>query len=207
MYINRARNFKPQNVVKLWFENIQNRQILLNEKFQLVGAGYGTSASSEYKRYWTQNYGEWNNEVQSPLVSGSHIFEGSNTITFLINYYSLEGNVSDASLILNRQRIPLELPQEFQFNEYQSGTYIKKLEQESGCRVYYFEFTTNDGIKYRYPEDGLLVTFGEGYTEEKCTRTSVDPQDVSRYLKSLNAATENFPPIMLEEKVVLLPTQ
>jgi hypothetical protein len=42
------------------------------------------------------------------------------------------------------------------------GNYFVQLATGTGCRSYYFQFTSASGGVYRYPETGYFNTYGEG---------------------------------------------
>jgi len=131
-----------------------HRRNIMSSSVRSVGVGYAYNASSQYRHYWTQDFGGACTGQTSPVYSGSHYLSGTN-IKFAAVYYSADGSApSSANVVINGQSFPLSI--ELGAAGRASYAYTTTT-QSGGCRSYYFQFGS-----VRYPDTGSLVTTTEG---------------------------------------------
>ncbi|EFA78186.1 WSC domain-containing protein [Heterostelium album PN500] len=134
-----------------------HRANIMSRVSRVGGVGYGTSYSSTYHTYWTQDFGEalcFN--ISFPIHSGSHIFMDTKYTIFMVSWYS-EHAPRSASIVIDGKKIPLQLD----LGTRSKGIYRFTSPIGTACRGYYFLFESRFFI-YRYPNFGYLQTYGEG---------------------------------------------
>ncbi|EGG19701.1 WSC domain-containing protein [Cavenderia fasciculata] len=94
-----------------------HRKNIMSPDSLVVGVGYGYSAQG-YRFFWTQDFG---NSLcvaalkMFPVHSGSHIFDGTNTIDFMADWYPstlisrMMNNQVDASVVIVGKKYPMSL--------------------------------------------------------------------------------------------------
>lgn len=145
-----------------WPSGDGHRKNMMNQNYFEMGTGYaeGPMGWQDINPYWVQDFGGGGSPYDDRRVpSGTHLFLKEDVTTFMANYYDAEGN-GPVSAAVNvdgaEQSLSLNL------GVPDMGTYAAELPEGSGCRYYYFVFEDGEGAVWRYPEEGYLVTYGEG---------------------------------------------
>lgn len=143
--------------------------------FNQIGVGYAyTDNDSSYHYYWTQDFaGNASAYADRRLVSGSHDFSlSTNKTSYLLNYYDASGKTpTTKTVVVDGVSRGMAL----WMGTASRGTYRLDLATGRVCRNYYFAFTDGDGLSCRYPEEGVLVTYGEG----TCSKDYLPPESLS----------------------------
>lgn len=134
-----------------------HRRNIMAAKFTEVGCG--STAGGRMKTYDTQDFGNGTRDFASPVVSGSHIIEDAD-IVFLASFDG--GAPEEATLVLEGETIRMKLA----FGSKGQGTWRVSQDTANRCRTYRFRFRDPAGKTWWYPENGALLTTGEG----GCTR-------------------------------------
>ncbi|MFH0921632.1 MAG: CAP domain-containing protein [Fibrobacterota bacterium] len=151
-----------------------HRANIMRSNFKELGVGYAYNASAAYDYYWTQDFaGNTSAYADRHLVSGSHDFSlATNKISFLLNYYdAADKSPTLASVVV--AGTPTAMTR--WMGTASRGTYRVDMTRGTACRNYYFAFTDGDGIPCRYPETGVLVTYGEG----SCLKDYLPPESLA----------------------------
>jgi len=131
-----------------------HRRNIMAAKFTEIGCG--STAGGRLKTYDTQDFGNGARDFASPVVSGSHIIEDSE-IVFLASFDSGSAP-EEATLVLEGETIRMKLA----FGSKAQGTWRVSQDTENRCRTYRFRFRDAAGKTWWYPENGALLTTGEG---------------------------------------------
>jgi|GEM_PF-1625288 Uncharacterized protein with SCP/PR1 domains len=136
-----------------------------------TGYAYGDKAGSKLHNFWVQDFGGGKSAYTNPIVAGSHFFITSGNITFLADFFDPSAKPpTEASMTLAGQKSAMTLL----MGTPSRGAYQLVLARASTCRAYYFSFIDGNGKTRRYPEDGALVTSGEG----SCTQEYVQAESL-----------------------------
>lgn len=140
-----------------------HRKNMMNGSFREIGTGYAYG-SVRYNHFWVQDFGIGTSSfAYHPVVSASHSRFESGTITYMANYYEESGgSPQSAKVVIGSQEHDLSLL----LGQESAGTYALELPSADDCRSYHFLFTDSEGDSWRYPEEGRLVTYGEGGCSE-----------------------------------------
>jgi len=151
-----------------------HRANIMNSNYHELGVGYAYNSAAMYDHYWTQDFaGNASAYADRCLVSGSHDFSlATNKASFLLNYFDGTGKAPSVKSVVvggvsNAMTLWMGAPSR--------GTYRVDLAKGSACRNYYFAFVDGNSTACRYPEAGVLVTFGEG----GCTNDYLPPESTS----------------------------
>jgi hypothetical protein len=151
-----------------------HRSNIMNKQYRELGTGYayGAHASVRNHHFWVQDFGGGKPPVSNPIVGGTHFMRETGKTTFLANYWDQSSKAPlDASVFIDGQKTGLTLA----MGTANMGTYQAALARGAACRIYYFLFTDGSGGSWRYPEQGVLVTAGEGgCTTEYDLNTGMD---------------------------------
>ena len=131
-----------------------HRRNIMAAKF--VEVGCGSTSGGPLKTYDTQDFGNGARDFASPILSGSHILEESD-ITFLASFDAERAPV-EATLVLEGETIRMKLA----FGSGPHGTWRVSQDATARCRTYRFRFRDAAGKTWWYPENGALLTTGEG---------------------------------------------
>ncbi|KAN0027078.1 hypothetical protein ACTFIU_009760 [Dictyostelium citrinum] len=139
--------------------NDGHRSNMMSKRWIAGGVGYYYAPTSTYKHYWSQEYKDATCQPQSnPIYSGSHSFWPNNDIPmFHVSYYNNKypnDRIKSAKVIFSSGsfgNLKLVIGSENKgfYNYIQSNDFIV-------CDSYIFEFITNNGKVYRYPDTGSL---------------------------------------------------
>lgn len=144
------------------------RNMYLSSSYSRFGVGYGADAQTGYY-YWTTDYGACNTETYAnPIASGSHLIQSGN-VRFFAAFYDAVGAPQSAKVFVGGSPLDLALDA----GTGNQGNYYAVSAAGSGCRSYYFQFTSASGGVYRLPETGYFNTFGEGSCSTDWTSTPV----------------------------------
>jgi hypothetical protein len=153
----------------------------MNGSYKELGCGYAYSASRQWNYFWTQDFAGGKPDFNTPLIAGCHFFIEPGKITFFVNYYDSAGSApTEVSCIIDGQKTAMALA----LGSAGKGTYTLVQTKGTLCRQYYFTCTKN-GTAYRYPEYGMLSTFGEG----TCARDYIPPESLSVIVPPLKIST------------------
>jgi hypothetical protein len=131
-----------------------HRRNIMAAKFTEMGCGF--ARGGPMKTYDTQDFGNGPRDFPSPIVSGSHVlFEDE--ILFLASFDAAQGP-SEATLILDGDAIRMKRG----FGSEARGTWEVEKDLARRCRMYRFKFKDAAGKTWWYPENGALLTTGEG---------------------------------------------
>ena len=149
-----------------------HRKNIMSASYREMGAGYAYGPVQWYT-FWVQDFGGGASSYKShPIVCGTHLFLETNKTTFMANYYDSLGRAPQtASVIINGTEQSLSLL----LGTAGKGTYSFAGAKGSTCRNYYFSFRDNAGTLWRYPQNGALVTSGEG----SCTAEYIPQESLS----------------------------
>lgn len=151
-----------------------HRRNIMNYRYNQIGVGYAYNSSADYRYYWTQDFvGNASPYKDRRLVSGSHDYSVvQNKITFLVNYYDSTGKApSVENVVVDGVVRSMAL----WMGTSSRGTYRLDLAKGTSCRNYFFSYTDGDGVPCRYPEEGDLVTYGEG----SCLKDYLPPESLA----------------------------
>ena len=151
-----------------------HRGNIMGAQYKEIGIGfaYGSSSAAKYHPFWVQDFGGGKSSFTNPIIAAAHFLRESGTITFLVNYFDpAEKAPAEASLFLDGNKIGLTLSMGKQWR----GTYQAVVSRGNVCRTYWVTFLDGSAASRRYPEQGALVTVGEG----SCTREYVPPESLS----------------------------
>jgi hypothetical protein len=129
-----------------------HRRNIMAAKFTEVGCG--STVGGPLKTYDTQDFGNGARDFDSPIVSGSHVIEDED-IVFLASF---DGVAEEATLVLEGETIKMKLA----FGSKAQGTWRVDRDAGNRCRTYRFRFRDAAGTTWWYPENGALLTTGEG---------------------------------------------
>jgi len=163
----------PQATMKAWLldrlqsgdtaldgsNNDGHRANIMSKNYNRLGCGYyALGTAKPAKLLWCQDFaGIRNAKALHPIPSASHLFLESGKITFMANVFDTVNTFQAVNLIIGDVATPLVLT----MGAAGKGTYMLSLPLAAHCRYYHFELTTGS-IRYRYPDTGYLMTFGEG---------------------------------------------
>jgi hypothetical protein len=150
-----------------------------------LGCGYAVGAQTSglgcYRQpctypYWTQDFGSGRSDFRLlPIPSGTHLFLGSrksslaHKTVFMANYYDSTGAApTSPTLSLNGTDYAMTL----YMGAAGKGTYVYIADSATSCRSYFFTFGKG-GATYRFPETGVLMTYGEGSCASDYSASSV----------------------------------
>ena len=151
-----------------------HRWNIMFKTYQEFGTGYdyGAKAGSKLHNFWVQDFGGGKSAYTNPIVAGGHFFIAAGKTTFLADFYDPSAQPPrNASITLAGQTSAMTLL----MGNASRGTYQLVLARANNCRAYYFSFVDGNGKTWRYPEDGALVTSGEG----SCTQEYVQAESLS----------------------------
>lgn len=136
-----------------------------------TGCGFAvTGSGGSATAYWCQDFGSGKSSyTYHPVYGASHLFFNSTTITFMANLYDPSKEAETLTLLLEGDRLPLELA----MGTTSAGTWEVSVPAASSCRTYAVEAEYNDGHTLLYPEEGRLITVGEGFCREDDTIAEV----------------------------------
>jgi hypothetical protein len=144
---------------------------IMNKAYKEMGAGYtyGVNSAARIHHFWVQDFGGGAPSVANPIIGGSHFLKENGKTTFLANYWDPgQKTPAEASMFLTGQKNTMTILMGSAFR----GTYQLAVSRGTDCRTYYFFFTDGSGKTWRYPEQGSLMTSGEGAcTSEYESRT------------------------------------
>jgi hypothetical protein len=166
-----------------WRSGDGHRSNLMGSGYEEIGIGFATGPQGgnqwqEIMPYWVQDFGAGENEYNNHCIpSGSHLFLGNeddwqagefdaDSITFMANYYT---EVDQAP---NRARVNIDgawYDLTLQMGRPGQGTWYLAFPKGTACREYFYEFEDHAGQVWRYPEQGYLLTYGEGDCETDYT--------------------------------------
>jgi hypothetical protein len=148
-----------------------HRANIMNGRYIEIGVGYAYG-SVRWNHFWVQDFGGGDSDYDYHKVpAGSHFFESGNII-FMAGYHDTLGNPpSKASVIIDGSEHALSL----HLGSQAKGSYSVIQPEGSSCREYYFIFTDASARDFRYPEGGMLATYGEG----SCTKHYIPPESLS----------------------------
>jgi len=172
-----------------------HRWNIMNKNYKEIGTGYDSGAI-QYKYFWCQDFGGGKPEFVNPIVSGVHLFVETGKITFLANYFDTLGKPQDKSLFVDDQEIDMSLL----MGNDSAGTYSVVLTRAQACRYYYFSFTDIKGKKWRYPEEGYLVTYGEG----SCIKDYISQESLSVNKRNIYSVKSDRNNIIIIDKQNLI---
>lgn len=155
--------------------NDGHRRNIMSSGFNELGCGYTRSVTvsdrghQRITHWWCQDFGGGNSKYSyHPIPAASHFFTSDNEITFMANCFSNDNQITSVSLVIDNSNYNMEL----HIGEHSRGTYILNLPLTSKSRNYYFLVELSDKSTARYPESGMLVTYGEGNSEKDFTSDS-----------------------------------
>ena len=162
----------PQTTLKQWITDGNpppadkttdgHRKNIMSKDFKEMGAGYAYGPK-QYRHFWTQDLGGGAPTVTNNIVIGSHFFFAKGTTSFMVVYYDASGQApASARLVLENTPHDLTL----HLGTQAKGAYRIDFAEGSACRHYYYEFIDDSQKKWRYPEAGYLVTYGEGQCDK-----------------------------------------
>jgi hypothetical protein len=135
-----------------------HRANIMSNNYKEMGAGYAYG-TIQYRYFWVQDFGGGTPVFTNKIYAGSHFFLKTDTTSFMANFYDAAGTApTEASVTVGGSKYAMAVD----VGATGKGTYIKNLKKGTGCREYFFTFTTGSGTQSRYPEQGYLVTSGEG---------------------------------------------
>jgi hypothetical protein len=138
-----------------------HRSNIMNKQYKEMGTGYAYGANSnvQYHHFWVQDFGGGVSSVVSPIVGGTHFLKETGKITFMANYWDPALKApEEASITIAGQKNTMTLA----MGAVYRGTYQLTLSRGTQCHQYFFSFADGSGKTWRYPENGFLVTTGEG---------------------------------------------
>lgn len=139
-----------------------HRMNIMASQAKEIGCDY--AAGSSYPHLWIQDFGGGAIDTQNPIAGGTHLFLTDGKTTFLVSFFDPSGkSPTKSSLVLEGSNVPLALS----LGTGSRGIYEATLDRGSGCRRYHFSFTDGSGAPWRYPENGDLITTGEGACTEE----------------------------------------
>jgi hypothetical protein len=186
-----------------------HRSNIMNNQYKEMGTGYtyGANAAVSYHHFWVQDFGGGKPAFSSPIVGGAHFLRESAKTNFLANYWDQTLKApAEASVYLSGQKYAMTLTMGKAFQ----GTYELTVARGSGCRTYYFSFLDGSGNTWRYPEQGLLVTTGEGgctsdyENPAKSTMQSIPP-DIPQKAYTIKSTPNRFAVIISAAKGMPVP--
>ncbi len=132
-----------------------HRANIMSSNFHELGAGYAYSVTSDYKNYWTQDFGRaYQPYPYYAIPSGSHLYLISNTISFMATFFDPDGSPpQSAKVIINNLPYDLSL----HMGSQSMGTYLLELPNDVDCRDYFFQFQDAGGTLWRFPETTALT--------------------------------------------------
>jgi len=136
-----------------------HRTNMMDSRLRVIGTGYVYNATSQYRRYWVQDFAGNTPTSKAPIVAACHDFLASGKTSFLLNYRD-ESNRPPASIQVLANEVPYNMA--LDLGTAAAGTYRLDLPTASGCRKYYFVAVTASGEVWRYPGPGTFSTSGEG---------------------------------------------
>lgn len=143
-----------------------HRRNIMNGNYHELGAGFATGPQGyrDVNPYWVQDFGGGRSDYAGrPLPSASHVFIDNGMTTFMVSYFDAGGEGPSAvRLVLEGEEheVPLAL------GAAARGTYILTLPTAQDCRSYFFTAIDSEGEEWRYPEEGFLLSYGEGACSE-----------------------------------------
>ncbi|MCX7725766.1 MAG: CAP domain-containing protein [Chitinispirillaceae bacterium] len=163
----------PQQVVNAWLLDKKgatsgpapdkngdgHRANIMSSRYKEIGCGYYFLNSDTTQPYWCQDFGGGTSPFYyHPIVAASHLFLEKNKITFFVNLYDPKDSVAELSLLLEGVTYELDLI----MGKDTAGTYGITLDLGSTCRAYTIKAVFRNSKVIYYPENGSLLTFGEG---------------------------------------------
>ncbi|MFW5960249.1 MAG: CAP domain-containing protein [Chitinivibrionales bacterium] len=150
-----------------------HRRNIMSGNYEDIGIGYSYGPES-YNHFWTMDLGGGETVYENPLTAGCHFITESDSTQFMATYTD-PGRDQPQTAKINIAGEDHEMG--IDMGSPENGTYSVSLKTASSCREYYFAFTDSEGNNWRYPEQGSLITSGEGsctdeYTVEPSTVTS-----------------------------------
>ena len=165
-----------------WHSGDGHRANIMSPGFNVLGVGYGTGPVGGGRwrpevPYWTQDFGGGKTSLnQNPIAAGSHLFFSKNdskpfeadSVTFAVGVYRKEkDSLTVAEVVVNGKHYLLKP----WLMSGGNGTWSISLPKSDACRSYYFQCQYEDGTIWKYPEDGYLLSFGEGACKTDYTPT------------------------------------
>lgn len=136
-----------------------HRSNMMDSRLLLMGTGYVYGASSEYRRYWVQDFAGNTPTAKAPIVAACHDSIAAGKTSFLLNYRD-ETNRPPASVQVFVNEVAYTMT--LDLGTASAGTYRLDLPAAATCRKYYFLAITAAGDVWRYPGPGAFSTSGEG---------------------------------------------
>lgn len=150
--------------------NDGHRKNIMSANYNEMGAGYAYGPA-KYNHFWTQDFGGGTTNFNNPISSAAHFIENGKSV-FMFTVKDPAGNkIQDASLVLEDENYDLDIL----FGDSIIGTFSQSLESSDSCRDYFINIIDSEGNSWRYPEDGKLITIGEGDCEDQYKY----PEDIS----------------------------
>jgi len=150
-----------------------HRKNIMTSSYRELGCGYA-KGTQKCTYFWTQDFAGGKPDFNNPLVTGCHFFIETGKISFFVNYFdSVAVAPSEVSCLIEGQMNAMTLA----LGAAGKGTYTLVQTKGTACRKYYFSCVKN-GTTYRYPEYGVLSTYGEG----TCMQDYYPPESLSVFL-------------------------
>ncbi len=138
-----------------------HRRNIMNMQYKELGAGYayGTNSAVRNHHFWVQDFGGGHYAVSNPIVAGAHFLRETGKTTFLANYWDPTSLLPvEASVYIGGQKNAMTPLMGSSFR----GTYQCVVARAANCRSFHYSFIDGAGKAWRYPEQGSLMTAGEG---------------------------------------------
>jgi hypothetical protein len=171
---------QPQETMKQWImdgdppaadksSQAGHRTNIMSGNYREIGTGYA-HGPVRYNHFWVQDFGSAASTFcDRPIAAGSHLFFVKGQIAFMANYTSASGAPSRAAVVIDGTEQAMQL----HLGTAASGTYLYSQPQAVSCRQYYFSFTDKNGKSWRHPENGFLMTYGEGTCSSSYTGAAI----------------------------------
>jgi hypothetical protein len=137
-----------------------HRRNMMNGGWRALGTGHGYVSGAPYGHYWTQDFGGASDLAEPPLVDGSHLAVGAETV-FLANW-SAAAPPRSIAVVVDGAATPLALD----LGTAARGTWSARTPRGTACRSYHLQAVDVDGGSWRVPATGEYRTFGEGSCAE-----------------------------------------
>jgi hypothetical protein len=171
-----------------------HRKNIMDTNFREVGVGYAHGTKQWYD-FWVEDFGAGTTAFKNKIAGAAHFFFKQDSVTFWANFYDSAGLAPrETSLYVNGQKYGMTL----HLGTAARGTYQAKLAAGTACRNYYVSFTDANGSAFRYPENGVLVTNGEG----GCTTEYLPNSAVSSQRNYLNTIDQKKMQIVVKDRHV-----
>lgn len=145
-------------------QNDGHRANIMSSKYKEIGCGYHSDTTVSGRRtstshWWCQDFGSNTTQYSyHPIPAGSHFFIESNKTTFMANCFDKQNRIMSVTLTIDNTNQEMTLL----MGNKNRGTFATTLPKASDYRQYFFTVKLSDGSTFRYPEKGVLITYGEG---------------------------------------------